>query len=277
MSQAQKAQDLHDLHHAADPLVLVNAWDVASACIVEQAGFPAIATTSAGLANALGKPDGQKLSWHDLLACVRRIADAVKAPVTADIEAGFALDPASLERAIGEIIDAGAVGVNLEDALPGYGHFGPLFSLPDQIARIHATRHAGEKHGIHLVINARTDAWWQAGVKPEEALSNTLERGKAYLKAGADCIFIPGLRDAEKIRAIVKELNAPVNILAVEGAPAIPELKALGVKRVSFGSGPMRAAMGLLRKIAQEAMTSGTFKLMVENGIPYAEMNGLFK
>jgi len=127
------------------------------------------------------------------------------------------------------------------------------------------------------VINARTDAWWQAGVIPEEALSNTLDRGKAYLKAGADCVFIPGLRDAEKIRAIVKELNAPVNILAVEGAPTIPELKALGVKRVSFGSGPMRAAMGFLRKITQEAMSNGTYKLMLESPVSYVEMNGLFK
>jgi 2-methylisocitrate lyase-like PEP mutase family enzyme len=277
MTQAEKAQHLYELHHAPDPIVLVNAWDAASACIVEQAGFPAIATTSAGLANALGHPDGQSLPWNLMLEAIERITHAVDVPVTADIEAGFADSPADLERAVEEVIDAGAVGVNLEDALPGHVGRGPLFALADQVARIQAARRAGRKQGLHLVINARTDAWWQDGVTPEEALRNTLERGKAYLEAGGDCVFIPGLKNAEQIRAIVRELNAPVNILATDGAPNITELKALGVKRVSFGSGPMRAAMGFLRRVAQEAVTAGTYRLMLENALPYAEINGLFK
>jgi 2-methylisocitrate lyase-like PEP mutase family enzyme len=277
MTQAEKAQHLFELHHAPDPIVLVNAWDAASACIVEQAGFPAIATTSAGLANALGHPDGQSLPWKLMVETIQRIARAVQVPVTADIEAGFADSPADLERTIEEIIGVGAVGVNLEDALPGYEGRGPLFPLSEQVARIRAARRAAQKQGLHLVINARTDAWWQDGVTPEEALRNTLQRGKAYLEAGGDCVFIPGLKNAEQIRAIVTELNAPVNILAVEGAPSIPELKALGVKRVSFGSGPMRAAMGFLRRVAQEAMTAGSYGLMLENAVPYAEINGLFE
>lgn len=277
MTTPEKARLLLELHHAPDPIVLVNAWDAASARIVEDAGFPAVATTSAGLANALGKADGQNLSLEDMLDAIRRIAAAVRAPVTADVEAGFANEPAGLVRSMDEIIAAGAVGVNLEDAVPGHPARGPLFPLPDQIARIQATRQAGEKRGIHVVINARTDAYWQAGVTPQQAMENTLERGKAYLKAGADCIFIPGLKDAGQIRAVVQELNAPINILAVPGAPTIPELKALGVKRVSFGSGPMRAAMGLLRRVAQEAMKSGSWELMNENAIPYPEINGLFK
>lgn len=277
MTNPEKARRLLELHHAADPIVLVNAWDAASACIVEKAGFPAVATTSAGLANALGKADGQNLSLRDMLDAIRRIAGAVRVPVTADVEAGFANDPAGLLRSMDEIIAAGAVGVNLEDALPGHTARGPLFPLPDQIARIQAARQAGDKQGIHLVINARTDAYWQADVTPQQAMANTLERGKAYLKAGADCVFIPGLKDAEQIRAVVKELDAPINILAVPGAPTVSELKALGVKRVSFGSGPMRAAMGFLRKVAQEAMKSGSWELMNENAIPYPEINGLFK
>jgi 2-methylisocitrate lyase-like PEP mutase family enzyme len=277
MTAAQKAQRLLELHHAPDPIVLVNVWDAASACIVEQAGFPAVATSSAALANALGKPDGQQLSWEEMLAAIRRIAGAVQVPVSADVEAGFAADPAGLERATDEVIAAGAVGVNLEDAIPGHEGRGSLYPLPEQVARIRAVRKAGEKRGIHLVINARTDAWWQEGVTPEEALRNTLERGKAYLQAGGDCIFIPGLKDPDLIRKVVNELGAPVNILAVAGTPSVPELKALGVKRVSFGSGPMRAAMGFLRRIAQEAMTRGTYGLMVENAVPYAEINGFFK
>ncbi len=277
MTTPEKSRLLLDLHHASDPIVLVNAWDAASARIVEDAGFPAVATTSAGLANALGKADGQNLSLEEMLGAIRRIAAAVRVPVTADVEAGFANDPAGILRSMDEIIAAGAVGVNLEDALPGHTPRGPLFPLPEQIARIQAARQAGEKRGIHLVINARTDAYWQAGVTPQQAIENTLERGKAYLKAGCDCVFIPGLKDAEQIRAVVKELNAPINILAVPGAPTVPELKALGVKRVSFGSGPMRAAMGFLRRVAQEAMKSGSWELMNENAIPYPEINAMFK
>jgi 2-methylisocitrate lyase-like PEP mutase family enzyme len=251
MTQEEKAHRLLQLHHGEKPLVLVNAWDAASACIVEQAGFPAIATSSAALANALGFPDGQKLPWMDMLTAIGRIAGAVKVPVTADIEAGFSADPQQLETAMEQVIEAGAVGVNLEDAIPGHER-GPLYPLPEQLARIRAVRKAGLKRKVHLVINARTDAYWQQGVQPAEALRNTLDRGKEYLKAGADCVFVPLLRDPAHIRAVVEEWKAPVNVLAFSGCPSIPELTALGVKRISMGSGPMRAAMGLLRRIAHE-------------------------
>lgn len=207
MTQAEKAQRLLQLHHGETPLVLVNAWDAASAAIVEQAGFPAIATSSAALANSLGCADGQNLQWHDMLGAIRRISSAVQVPVTADIEAGFSSSVQQLSAAIDDVIAAGAVGVNLEDALPGHGDRGPLYAEADQVSRIQTARKAGEKRGVHLVINARTDAYWQAGVPREEALRNTLERGKTYLKAGADCIFIPGLGDSGHIQAIVQECS----------------------------------------------------------------------
>ena len=212
-----------------------------------------------------------------MVSAIRRIAGAVKIPVTADIEAGFSSDTKALEKSIEDVIAAGAVGVNLEDALPGHGEYGPLYSIADQTARIQAARKIGDGRGIHLVINARTDAYWQAGIKPEDALRNTLERGRTYLKAGADCIFVPGMKNPEHIRTVVQELNAPVNILATAGAPSIQELKSLGVKRISMGSGPMRATMGLLRRIAQEAQSAGTYKLMLEGAVSYDEMNDLFK
>ena len=168
-------------------------------------------------------------------------------------------------------------------------HGNPLFPLPEQIARIQAARRAAHAAGIHLVINARTDAYWQAGVEPAEAMRNTLERGKAYLQAGADCIFIPGLRNPDHIGlssticapilrlSIVCHSREPaINILAGPGVPSIPELAKLGVKRVSYGSGPHRAAMGLLRRMAEEAKTSGTFKALTEGAVPYEEINGLF-
>jgi 2-methylisocitrate lyase-like PEP mutase family enzyme len=277
MSSEMKAVRLLELHHAATPVVLVNAWDVASARIVEAAGFPAIATTSAGVANALGYPDGQKVPWQEMLHQIAKIAAAVQAPVTADIESGFSADGQALDQSISDVIKAGAVGVNLEDLVPnGEGH-GALFSVADQVQRIKTARAAGEKLGVHLVINARTDAFWQTGAEPSAAMVNTLERGRAYLDAGADCIFVPGMRDPKKIRTVVEAWQSPINILAGPGVPSIAELAKLGVKRVSFGSGPMRAAMGALRKIAQEALASGTYSTMAELAIPYQDINGLFE
>jgi len=277
MTQAQKAEALLKLHHAATPLVLINAWDAASAAMIEHCGLPAVATSSAACANALGYADGQHIPWNDMLALIGRMSRAVNVPLTADIESGFAADAKQLETSIAQVIDAGAVGVNLEDALPGHEHFGALFPLPEQIERIQATRRAADQLTIHLVINARVDAYWQSGVTPEEALRNTLERAAVYLKAGGDCIFVPGLRNPDHIRALVDHLQgAPINILAGPGVPSLPELAKLGVKRVSYGSGPHRAAMGLLSRIADEARTSGTFNALNDGAVPYAEMNGLF-
>jgi 2-methylisocitrate lyase-like PEP mutase family enzyme len=230
-----------------------------------------------------------------MLDAVKSIVQAVNVPVTADIESGFAANSQELEATISQIIGVGAVGVNLEDAQPGQDARGPLFPLAEQIERIKATRRAADAQKIHLVINARTDAYWQAGISPEEALRNTLERGEAYMAAGADCIFVPGLRNPEHIKSLIDHLrtigpdanphanphavnsHAPVNILAGPDVPSIPELTKLGVKRVSYGSGPHRAAMGLLRRMATEANSSGTYAALTEGAVPYAEINGLFR
>jgi 2-methylisocitrate lyase-like PEP mutase family enzyme len=276
-TQAQQATRLLELHHAATPLILINAWDAASAAMVAHCGLPAVASSSAALANAMGFPDGQHLPWPQMLSAVQRIVHAVSVPVTADIESGFAANPQELETTISQIIATGAVGVNLEDAQPGQDARGPLFPLTEQIARIQAARRAADAQKIHLLINARTDAYWQAGISPEEALRNTLERGKAYMSAGADCIFVPGLRNPDHIRQVVDHWKSPVNILAGPDVPSIPELTKLGVKRVSYGSGPHRAAMGLLRRMATEASSSGTYTALTEGAVPYAEINGLFK
>ncbi len=319
LTLAQKASRLLDLHHGSQPLVLINAWDAASAAMVEHCGLPAIATSSAAMANALGFPDGQYLPWPQMLEAVARVCRAVKVPVTADIESGFAANVTALEASISQIIQAGAVGVNLEDVMsanPAHQNTGhqsanpenadaenadaknrdphkadpkpanpvrhgsPLFPLSVQIARIQAARRAAQAAGIHLVINARTDAYWQAGVDPAEAMRNTLERGKAYLQAGADCIFIPGLRNPDHIRTVIDYLRGvhqdpAINILAGPGVLSIPELAKLGVKRVSYGSGPHRAAMGLLRRIASEANISGTYQALTEGAVSYEEINGL--
>ena len=197
--------------------------------------------------------------------------------MTADIESGFSDDEQTLGQAITDVIKAGAVGVNLEDLVPSGERHASLFSVADQVQRIKTARAAGEKLGIHLVINARTDAFWQTGAEPSAAMNNTLERGRAYLDAGADCIFIPACATRKRYRLVVEAWKAPVNILAGPGVPSIGELGKLGVKRVSFGSGPMRAAMGALRKITQEALASGTYAAMAELAIPYEDINGLFE
>ncbi|HEU4414909.1 MAG TPA: isocitrate lyase/phosphoenolpyruvate mutase family protein [Candidatus Angelobacter sp.] len=276
MTQAQKAAALLELHHAAGPVVFINAWDAASAAIIEQCGFPAIATSSAAVANALGYADGQNVPFPEMLAAIQRITRSVSVPVTADIESGFAADVRQLESSIEQVIRAGAVGVNLEDAIRGADR-GELFPLPEQIARIQAARRAAQRLNIHLVINARVDAYWQSGVEPADALRNTIERGAAYLKAGGDCIFVPGLRKPEHIRQMVEQWHAPINILAGPGVPSIPELTRLGVKRVSYGSGPYRAAMALLRRMATEANSTGTYNALTQESVPHAEMNALFK
>ncbi len=273
---AEKASGLLDLHRAAEPLILINAWDAASACIIEQAGFPAIATTSAGVANALGYADGQHLPWSEMVDAIRRITRAVRVPVTADIEAGFSDGLEDLQQAVGQMVEAGAVGLNLEDARPHMGHRGPLYSLSEQITRIQTVREIGKKLGIHLVINARTDAYWEKGPSLEQALRNAVERGQAYLRAGCDCVFVPGLRLPEHIRAVVERMQAPVNILAGAGVPSIRELSGWGVKRISMGSGPLLAAMGLLRRIAREAKQEGTYNALTQDSVTYREMNGLF-
>src|SRR5215471_13969334 len=175
MTQAQKADALLQLHHAATPLILINAWDAASAAMIQHCGLSAIATSSAACANALGYADGQHVPWNEMLGLIKRMANTVSLPVTADIESGFAADAKQLETSIAQVIEAGAVGVNLEDALPGHADRGPLFPMPEQIERIQAARRAADKVKIHLVINARTDAYWQSGVTPEEALRSTLE------------------------------------------------------------------------------------------------------
>ncbi len=258
-----KATILRNLHQGPRILVLPNAWDVASARIFEEAGFPAIATTSAGIANALGYPDVERISRDEMLWMVKRIAQAALVPVTADVEAGYG-DPVGTARAV---LDAGAVGMNLEDSALG----GALADLPAQVRLIEQVRAASD-----IVINARTDVYLFAVGDEATRFDRTVERLNAYRKAGADSLFAPGVRDPETIGRLAKAVNGPLNILATAGTPSIAELERLGVRRVSVGSGPMRAAMGLTKRIAKELMEHGTFASMTEGAMLYPEANALF-
>src|ERR1051326_2005196 len=234
----QKANLLRELHHRGKPLVLPNIWDVASARIVEEAGYEAIATTSAGIAFSLGYPDGQKISREEMLARIARIARAGRVPVTADAEAGYGNRPEDAAETARAVIEAGAVGMNLEDGTDDAEH--PLVDLPLQLDKIRAVREAALQSGVLLVLNARTDVYLAQVGAPEMRYSETMKRALAYRDAGADCIFVPGLSDPETIRQLVQEVKCPVNILAGLGSPSVPELQGLGVARISLGSGPMR-------------------------------------
>jgi 2-methylisocitrate lyase-like PEP mutase family enzyme len=268
--QKSKAMAFRAMHRGERILVLPNAWDVASARVFEEAGFGAIATTSGGVAFSLGYPDGQKISREEMLARVARITKALKVPVTADVESGYGGRPEDAARTARELIEAGAVGMNLEDGTNDVAH--PLVELPLQLEKIHAVREAALKTGVLLVLNARTDVYLLEVGAPEKRYDETVRRLLAFRDAGADCVFVPGLRDADTIGRIVRDVKCPVNILAGPGFPAIPELEKLGVARVSVGSAAMRATLGLVKRIAEELKSSGTYTAL-EGGIPYGDVN----
>jgi 2-methylisocitrate lyase-like PEP mutase family enzyme len=269
-SQVDKANQFRQLHRGPRALVLANVWDVASARIIQSAGFPALATTSAGISFSLGYPDGQKISREEMIARIARIARAVDVPLSADIEAGYGHTPDEAARITREIIEAGAIGMNLED-LAGQSDRS-LLEIPVAVEKIKAARAVATELQVPMVINARTDVYLQPGGDPQMQYPEALRRLLAYRDAGADCVFAPGAKDPDVIGRLVRDLQCPVNILAMPGSPTIPELEALGVARVSLGSGPMRATLGLLVRMAEELKTSGTYGTLV-SGVPHADMN----
>ncbi|HWR17779.1 MAG TPA: isocitrate lyase/phosphoenolpyruvate mutase family protein [Terriglobales bacterium] len=271
---ARKAEALRRLHHGPHAVVFPNAWDVTSARIVEAAGFPAIATTSAGIANLFGYPDSQIISRDEMLSMVARIAAAVSVPVSADMEAGYADTALQMYDTAEEIIRAGAVGLNLEDSLNDESR---LVDLDLELEKIKAVRQASEDTGVPLVLNARTDAYWWKGAQPATRMKETIRRANAFREAGADCIFIPGLKDLDEIRLFLRESPGPLNILAFPGVPSIAELEEAGVRRVSIGSGGYRTAMGLMRRLVEQIKTGGSYDLISEYAIPFPEVNALLR
>jgi 2-methylisocitrate lyase-like PEP mutase family enzyme len=273
-SQTQLAKDFLQLHHAKEILVLANVWDVASARLVEQAGFSAIATSSAAVANSLGYPDGERIPREEMLAVVERIAKNVKIPVSADLEAGYGASLADVEATARGMIAAGAVGLNFEDSTSDPAN--PLFEEAKQVEKIKRIREVAASAGVPIVLNARTDVYLAEVGEPAGRFEHAVRRANAYRKAGADCLFIPGVRDRETIGALVKAIDGPINALAQPGSPTVPELQKLGVARVSFGSWPMRACMGLFVRFAREVKAKGTCESL-GGATPYAEMNKLFE
>ncbi|GIF97917.1 isocitrate lyase/PEP mutase family protein [Catellatospora citrea] len=252
------------LHQPGTPLLLANAWDVASARLAEQAGSAAVATTSAGVAWSLGAADGDVLDRDRAVDLVDRVAGAVAVPVTADIEGGFATDAAGVAETVRLVVAAGAAGVNLEDS----DRIGPAPLLPvDEAARRIAAARAAA--GAGLFINARVDTFLRGG-----AVADALTRARAYVAAGADGVFVPGTADPAVIAELVAGVGAPLNILAGPGSPTVAELAALGVARVSLGSSVAEAAYAVMRRAAEELLAKGTYDAL-SGAVSYGELNRL--
>jgi 2-methylisocitrate lyase-like PEP mutase family enzyme len=273
IKQKQKAEDFRRMHQAPPILVLPNAWDVASARIFASVGARAIATSSAGVAFVLGYPDGQKIPRRLMIESIARIAASVDLPVTADVESGYGPGVADATETAQAVIDAGAIGLNFEDATNDPAH--PLFPVDTQRKRIEAVRDAAERAGIPLVINARTDVFLAEVGEPSTRFAETVRRVNAYRQSGADCLFIPGVTDADTIRRLVRELAGPLNILVGPGAPPIAELQSIGVSRVSVGSQIARATLATARDAARELLEKGTYRGFLDRTIPYDELNSL--
>lgn len=262
-SQHDLAVRFRELHIPGTPLALANAWDAASARVVAGTGAPAVATTSAGVAWGLGAADGDQLDRASALDLIRRVASAVEVPVTADIESGFAADPDGVTETVALVLEAGAVGINIED-----GSRDPA----EHVQRVAAARRAADAAGIPLFINARIDVFLFGLGAPENRLAETLTRAERYLEAGASGIFVPGVVAPETVAALAKDIDAPLNVLVGPGAPAVVELAALGVARVSLGSGVAQAAYDLVRRAAEELAASGTYTSIADS-VDYGTLN----
>jgi 2-methylisocitrate lyase-like PEP mutase family enzyme len=272
-TQRARAEAFRAMHDRSRILVLPNAWDAMSARVIEDAGARAIATTSAGVAFSVGYPDGEAIPREEMIAAIARIARVVTIPVTADIESGFARDAREVAETVRRVIDAGMVGINLEDQV----HDGTprLYDLDVAAERVHAAREAADSTGVPIVINARTDVYLLGIGEPDTRFEHAVRRANAYRKAGADCLFLPAVTRRADIERIVPALEGPLNLLAFPGLPAIPELERLGVARLSLGTRLTLGAISALKTTVAELLTTGIYDSAVEGATTYADANRL--
>ena len=268
--QMEKAEQFLKFHHDKEILVLLNSWDISSSKIVEASGYKAIATTSMGIAASLGYPDCQIIQLSEMIEAITEIVNNVKVPVTVDIEAGYGNNINEITESVKKIIETGIVGINIEDSID----LNPtLIDEMEFCERISAVRALSDSLGFHLVINARTDSFYASTSSPREKLYESIKRGNKYREAGADCIFVQPVWDRETISTLVKEINAPINILSNPGIgaglpPSVRELQDLGVARLSLGSGLMKATLALIKKVADELSEKGTYNILLDTLTP---------
>jgi 2-methylisocitrate lyase-like PEP mutase family enzyme len=277
--QKEKAELFLKYHQEKEILVLLNSWDIASSKLIEASGYKAIATTSMGIAASLGYPDCQIIQLSEMIEIITGIVNSVQAPVTVDIEAGYGNNLNEIIDSVKKIIATGIVGINIEDSID----LNPI--LIDEMEfceRISAIRSLSDSLGFHLVINARTDSFYTSSGSLQEKLSESIKRGNKYREAGADCIFVQPVWEKEIISTLVKEINAPINILSNPtigvGLPlSVSELQDLGVARLSLGSGLMKATLALIKKVADELSEKGTYNILLDALTPISEAAMAYK
>jgi len=268
--QKAKAEMFLKYHQDNEMLVLLNSWDIGSSKLVEACGYKAIATTSMGIAASFGYPDCQVIQLSEMIEVITGIVQAVQVPVTVDIEAGYGNNLNEIIDSVKKIIATGIVGINIEDSID----LNPvLIDEMEFCERISAIRALSDSLGFHLVINARTDSFYTSKGTPQEKLSESIKRGNKYREAGADCIFVQPVWEKDMISTLVKEINAPINILSnpAIGAglpPSVRELQDLGVARLSLGSSMMKATLALIKKVADELSEKGTYNLLLDTLSP---------
>lgn len=252
-TQQQYAETFHALHKRGDPLVLFNAWDAATAKAIAKTS-PAIATSSGAVAAALGYADGENVPLDVVTGLVSRITATVSVPLSIDLEAGYGDTPDAAANSVAKILQAGAVGINIEDGLLEGKR--QLAGALQHAAKIKAVRNTAQELGVRLFINARTDPFLLKFGSPDDCLNEAARRAKVYAEAGADGIFVPGLTDLALIERLVQLMPLPVNIMVTQGVPTIPDLARVGVRRVSLGPWPMMAAMRAIGAAAASVATS---------------------
>jgi len=256
--------------------VLLNAWDAASAAVFARAGAPALGTTSAGVAWSAGHADGEQMRFADLVRTVSNICRVVEVPLSVDIERGFGADPAEVARNVGTLMDAGAIGVNVEDGIdPATGSLRPPAILAERIAVIRKMAHS---RGVPLFINARTDVYFLPAQHPERRLEEAAKRLTTYSEAGADGAFAPGLIDTGEIARLVTRVPRPLNVYAGHaGVPPVAQLAAAGARRISVGCGPLQGLLGRAEEMAREILERGSYDRMLQGSLDAGSVNGLFR
>ncbi len=256
--QIKRAEKFRRLHQDPKLLVLPNIWDPLGARMLESLGYPAVATASAAVAFSLGYDDGEKIDFETMLETIRRIAASVDVPVSADIEGGYAETAEGVAGNVRQALLAGAVGINLEDSVGGEGK---LRHVDDQCERIRAVREMAQGEGIPLLINARVDVFLREGIESRsDRIDETVARARAYVEAGADCIYPIGPGDPATLKPILEEVRAPINVYASTAAAPMRELETLGVSRLSLGPGMIRASVTTMKRVAERLLDYGSYE-----------------
>lgn len=263
--QPEKGKILQDLHQNGKLLILPNIWEVSGAAMLENIGYPAVATSSSAIANSNGYDDGEKIPFNDLLHILERIVRSVNVPVTADVESAYAKDNATLAENIKKLIGTGIAGINFEDS-----HHDEQKLIPEdeQCEKIFLIKKTASEMGMPLFINARTDSYINTYISSEEKLSETIKRGKAYKEAGANCLYPITLKDKKDIETIIKEVDLPVNILLLAGIPDFNELKEIGVTRLSLGGNFIKFAISAMKNVAGKLLKFEGMNDITQNELP---------